>query len=260
METITNYPLFSLTNRNALVTGATGGLGTAIADALARQGAGVFIGYHTKASVAECLGKELSARYGIVAEPVQLDVNDETSVKQAVDSIIHRGKSIDILVNNAGIPGPMKKMEDISYAEMMETLATDLVGPFLMIKSVVPHMKQQGYGRIINLGSVSGSIGEQGLLAYASAKAGLGGLTKTAAREAVGKEKLDITVNQVNPGYTTAGMMRLVPEKILEKKIAAITLGRLGRPEEVAAAVAFLASREAGYLTGQIIAVNGGVA
>lgn len=259
MVITTDYRFFNLKGMCALITGATGDLGTAVSKGLSRQGADLFIGFHRNAAGAETLGNRLQADYGVIAEPVYLDIINEVSIKQAVDSIIERRKRIDILINNAGIPGPMKKLEDISQEEVMETLITDLVGPFLMIKHVILHMKQNGFGRIINIGSVSGSIGEYGLAAYASAKAGLEGLTKTAAREVAGKDKLDITVNQVNPGYTTAGMMKLVSEKILEKKIGTIILGRFGRPEEIASVVTFLSSREAGYLTGQILEVNGGI-
>lgn len=243
--------LFSLAGKTALITGASGGIGAAIARALHRQGAAVALS-GTRESALATLAAELGER----AHVCPADLADP----KAADALIAAAEAalgrIDILVNNAGLTrdGLALRMSD---ADWQTVLDVDLAAPFRLSRAALKFMLRRRSGRIVNIGSVVGSTGNPGQANYASAKAGLTGLTKALAQEVASR---GITINLVAPGFVETAMTDALPEDQRKALAAKIPLGRLGRPEDIAAAVAYLASDEAAWVTGAILHVNGGMA
>jgi 3-oxoacyl-[acyl-carrier protein] reductase len=246
--------VIDLSGKSALVTGGSRGLGRAIATRLAQQGADVAFSFRGNAAAAEET-KALVERLGRTAVAVQADVRDveaaEALVKQALEAF---GK-VDILVNNAGITRDDLIMR-MSMDDWRDVLETNLFGAFYATKAVTRPMLKARAGRIINITSVSGQAGQMGQANYSSAKAGLIGLTKAAARELASR---NITVNAVAPGFVLTELTAGLPPALTEELIKRTPLGRFGTAEEIAAAVAFLASDEAAFITGQVLAVDGGL-
>ena len=243
-----------LTGKCALVTGASRGIGRAIAVALAKAGADVAINYAGNEAAAKET-ERLCAEYGVKTLVIQADVSDGESCKAMVEQVKETFGKIDILVNNAGITKD-KLMIGMSEADFMDVINTNLKGSFLCMQLVSKLMIKQRYGRIINLSSVVGLHGNAGQVNYAASKAGVIGMTKSAAKELASR---NITVNAVAPGMIETDMTAVIPEKAKEAMMAGIPMGRAGKPEEIATVVAFLASEEAAYMTGQVVSVDGGL-
>jgi 3-oxoacyl-[acyl-carrier protein] reductase len=235
----------------ALVTGASRGIGKAIAARLAQDGARV-IGTATSAAGAEAIGAGLQAHGG--AGRV-LDVRDPASIDALVAEVGKTFGPITVLVNNAGVTRDtlLLRMKDEDWAQVLET---DLSSAFRLAKAVVPGMMKARHGRIISVGSVVGTMGNAGQANYAAAKAGLIGFSKSLARE-IGSR--NITVNVVAPGFIETDMTKDLKEESRAALLQQMSIRRLGAPDDIAAAVAFLASSEAGYITGETLHVNGGM-
>jgi len=240
--------------RVAIVTGGARGIGRAITEALANRGADVAIA-DVKLELAEQSAKEIfqSTNRRIIAVPV--DVSSFASASQMVERVINEFGKVDILVNNAGITRDklLMRMEEEDWDVVLDI---NLKGAFNCSKAVVRSMMRQHYGRIVNISSVSGQAGQVGQVNYSASKAGLIGLTKSLARELASRE---ITVNAVAPGFIPTALTEVLSVEFKEAAIKMIPLGRMGKPEEIAYAVAFLASDEAAYITGQVLAVDGGM-
>jgi 3-oxoacyl-(acyl-carrier-protein) reductase len=248
-------PTFSLIGKKALVTGASRGIGRAIALALAQAGADVAVSCNTGGALAEQV-RDLIRKMGRKAESYAHNLVDPAEVEKMHAEVIRDFGHVDILVNNAGITRDksFKKMTK----EMWDTvLDVDLGGVFLMTKQFIDEMAERGWGRVINISSVIGEVGNFGQANYAAAKAAVIGFTKAVAREYARK---GVTVNAVAPGFIKTQMTEVVPEVALEMVIKATPVGRLGAPEEVAAAVVYLASDPAAFITGHVLDINGGYA
>ncbi len=241
-------------NRVALVTGAARGIGQVIAITLAEPGLAVYINDVAHWEEAAKTQKGVEEKGG-VAHLIEFDVTDARQVDQAVDRIVKESGRLDILVNNAGITRDnivvRLKEEDWDLV-----LAVNLKGAYNCIRAAARPMIKQRSGRIINISSVVGVMGNPGQANYSASKAGLIGLTRTVARELASR---NITVNAVAPGFITTEMTEALPERTKELMLAQIPLNRFGTPQEVAYAVAFLASEQAAYITGQVLHVNGGM-
>ena len=246
--------MIDLTGRSALVTGGSRGIGRAIVLRLAAQGADVAFSYKGNAAAAAATASEVEA-LGRRALAVQGDVSDVEAAGAVVKATIEAFGKLDILVNNAGITRDDLIMR-MSVEAFREVLETNLFGAFYMTKAVTrPMLKARG-GRIINITSVSGQAGQTGQANYSAAKAGLIGLTKATARELASRS---ITVNAVAPGFVLTELTEGLPEALKAEITLRTPLGRFGTTEEIANAVAFLASDEAAYITGQVLAVDGGL-
>lgn len=244
----------NLTGKNAIVTGGSRGIGRAICLELAKNGANVAFCYAGNEAAAEetaAMCKELGANVMVV----RCDVSQADQVKMLVDETIRAFGHVDILVNNAGITrdGLMMSMKEEDFDAVLQA---NLKGTFLCTKAVTRPMLKQRAGRIINLSSVVGLHGNAGQVNYSASKAGVIGLTKSAAKELASR---GITVNAVAPGFITTDMTAAMTDAAKEKVSASIPLGTLGKPEDIAKAVAFLASDDAGYITGQVLSVDGGM-
>ena len=240
---------------NIVIIGGSRGIGRAICLELARRGANVVFSYAGNTAAAEATRKELEA-LGVQTRAVQGSVADPAAVKTLIDTAVKELGSLDILVNNAGITkdGLMLRMKDEDFDRVIQT---NLRGAFVCVREAAKIMTRQRHGRIINISSVVGQMGNAGQINYASAKAGLIGLTKSAAKELAGR---NVTVNAVAPGFVETDMTASLPDDVRAAYIDAIPLKRLGTPQDIADAVAFLASPGAGYITGQVICVDGGMA
>lgn len=245
--------MFDLTGKVAIVTGASRGIGRSIALALVRQGARVVLA-DVLADAAQQLAGEI-AEAGGQAEAATVDVSSPESVQAAVDRVLQSHGRIDVLVNNAGIARDQLLMR-MKREEWDAVLAINLTGAFTCAQAVLRPMMRQRSGRIISISSVVGQMGNAGQSNYAASKAGLIGFTKALAREVAAR---GITVNAVAPGLIDTDMTRALSESVRAEWAAKVPLGRLGSPEDVAWTVAFLAADEASYITGQVIAVNGGM-
>jgi acetoacetyl-CoA reductase len=234
--------------RVALVTGGTRGIGAAIAKALKEAGYTVAASYAGNDEAAQRFRDET----GIAV--YRWDVADYPECEAGVARVVEDLGAIDILVNNAGITRdvPLHKMTPEQWRAVIET---DLTSCFNLCRCVIGSMREGGFGRIINISSINGQRGQFGQVNYSAAKAGMIGFTKALAREGAAK---GITVNAVAPGYVATEMVKAVPEKVLEKIVAEIPVGRLCESDEVARTVVFLASDDAGYITGSTLTVNGG--
>lgn len=243
-----------LDGKTALVTGASRGIGRAIALRLAAEGASVAINYAGNTAKAEETKAAIEAAGGKAAL-FQADVSDSAQVEQMVAAVTEAFGTIDILVNNAGITrdGLLMRMKEEDFDAVLDT---NLKGIFHVTKAVSKLMMKKRAGRIVNMASVVGIMGNAGQTNYAAAKAGVIGFTKSAAREFAAR---GITVNAVAPGFIATDMTAAMPEKAKEATLAAIPLRRMGEPEDVANAVAFLVSDQASYITGQVIKVDGGM-
>ena len=232
----------------AIVTGGTRGIGEAISVALRDEGHTVAATYAGNAEAA----KRFEDRTGI--RTYKFDVSDFEACQDAVARIAKDLGSIGILVNNAGITrdGTMHRM---SFDQWNAVLQTNLSSCFNMSRCVIDGMRERDFGRIVNIGSVNGQAGQYGQVNYAAAKSGIHGFTKALAQEGAGR---GITVNAIAPGYIDTDMVRAVPEKVLEKIIATIPVGRLGHASEIAKGVLFLVDDEMGFMTGSTLSINGG--
>jgi len=242
-----------LEGRISLVTGASRGIGRAIAQAFAAEGAFVVLAARDAAKLAEAVG-EIQAKGG-KAEALALDVADRASVEAGVAQVVAAHGRVDHLVNNAGVTRDnlLLRMKDEEWRQVLDT---NLTGAFLCTQAVLKPMLKQRSGRIVTITSVVGLGGNAGQANYAASKAGVIGFTKSVAREVASR---GITANAIAPGFIETDMTRAIAGGAQEEWAAKIPLRRLGTPEDVASAVAFLASDEAAYITGQVIAVNGGM-
>ena len=244
--------MFDLTGKTAIVTGASRGIGRSIAQTLASRGAVVVAaarGDNAAGTVAEI------GNAGGKAEIATVDVTDTASVDAMVAAALERHGRIDILVNNAGIARDQLMLR-MKRDDWDQVVATNLTSAFTCAQAVLRPMIKQRYGRIISISSVVGQMGNAGQANYAASKAGLIGFSKALAREVASR---NITVNVVTPGLIESDMTKAITDKAQADWASAIPLGRLGAPADVAAAVCFLASDEAAYITGQVLAVNGGM-
>jgi acetoacetyl-CoA reductase/3-oxoacyl-[acyl-carrier protein] reductase len=252
----------------AFVTGGTRGIGAAVCYSLASQGATVAAGYGGNEEVARKFKAAFSGVFGADATLHKGNVADPADCRRTIDEVITQHGRLDILVNNAGITVD-KTVLKMTEEDWFKVLNVNLSGAFFLSQAALRHMAERGTGRIVNVSSVVGETGNIGQANYAASKSGLLGLTKTLAREAAlllarsGRLKepsgIGLTVNTVSPGFTATEMLAHIPEKVLEKIIAQIPLGRLGRADEVARVVHFLAADASSYITGQVWAVNGGL-
>lgn len=243
----------NLTGRVALITGASQGIGKACALVLAEAGADVALGSRSPEKLQE-VAKEIE-KLGRSALALNLDVTLPESVKAAVSKTLEAWKQIDILVNNAGIAKDNLLLR-MKPEDWEAVLRTNLSGAYLCTREVLSGMVRQRYGRIINITSVVAQAGNPGQANYVASKAGLMGLTKAVAVEVASR---NITVNAVAPGFIATAMTEKLPEAVRQKILSLVPLGRMGTDREVAYAVRFLASDEAGYITGHVLNVNGGM-
>lgn len=244
----------SLTGKNALVTGGSRGIGRAICIQLGAMGAHVFINYVSNPDAASVTQK-IIVDAGGRASTIAFNVADAIQTQDTIKTLIKEAGSLDILVNNAGITrdGLMARMKEEDWDAVLDT---NLKGSFICAKAAVRSMLKKKWGRIVNISSVVGFTGNGGQVNYASAKAGMQGLTKSMAREFASR---NITVNGVAPGYIVTDMTSELSEDVQSKIKSEIPMASLGSPEDVAAAVAYLVGDNAGYVTGNTIHVNGGM-
>jgi acetoacetyl-CoA reductase/3-oxoacyl-[acyl-carrier protein] reductase len=251
--------------RVVLITGGTRGIGAAISRSFAEQGAIVAAGYGRDVEHANRLLAQLRDQ-GVEASVHQGNVGSAEDCRRTVREVIEQHGRLDVLVNNAGITIDKTALK-MTDEDWYKVLAVNLSGAFFMSQAALPHMIERGTGRIINISSIIGSIGNVGQANYAASKSGLFGLTKTLAREAcfqlaraekLHEDSIGLTVNAVAPGFIATEMLEHIPEKVLERIKAQIPVGRLGRPDEVARVVHFLASDHSSFITGAVLNVNGG--
>ena len=234
--------------RVAIVTGGTRGIGRAISEMLKDQGLTVVANYAGNEEKA----RAFTAETGIRA--YKWDVGDHEACIEGCRQVESEVGPVDVLVNNAGITrdGTLLKM---TFADWDEVMRINLGGCFNMAKALFPGMKDRGWGRIVNIGSINGQAGQYGQVNYAAAKSGIHGFTKALAQEGA---RFGITVNAIAPGYIDTDMVAAVPETVLEKIVARIPVGRLGHADEIARGVTFLCSEDAGFVTGSTLSINGG--
>ena len=257
----------SLQDKVALITGGTRGIGAAISHRLAADGAHVAAGYWRHHEPAEKFMAEMSGLYPGTITVHHGNIGESEDCRRVVREVIEQHGRLDILVNNAGITVD-KTVHKMTDDDWLRVISVNLNGAFFLSQAALEHMMERGTGRIINISSATGEMGGIGQANYAASKSGLFGLTKTLAREAVfmlqrsGKPAGDgpgLTVNCVTPGYIATDMLATIPDKVMDTFRSKIPVGRLGKPEEIARVVSFLAQDESSYITGQIWAVNGGL-
>ena len=242
-----------LSHRHAVVTGGAQGIGLSIAARLVASGASVSL-WDRDEELLSIAAKHLGN--GKVVSVEAIDVSDPAGVAAATAAAIEKHGKIDILVANAGIAGPNHTTWEYPIATWKQVIDINLVGVFLCCHAIVPHMLCQGYGRIVNVASIAGKEGNPNLAAYSASKAGLIGLTRALALEIASR---NITVNAVAPGFVVSPMTDPLPQNVKDALLARVPLGRMGKDSEVAAAIVFLASEEAGYITGAVVPVDGGL-
>lgn len=239
-------------SRTVLVTGGTGGIGSAICERLAKQGHRIVTTYRdiTRATVWQ---EQMNAK-GFAPAMYKCDVSDFDATRRMVEAVAADMGPIEILINNAGITrdSSLRKMD---LSQWQAVISSNLDSVFNVTRCVIEPMIERGFGRIVNISSINGQKGQFGQANYAAAKAGMHGFTKALAQEVARK---GVTVNTLSPGYVETDMVMSVPDKIRDDIIAQIPVGRLGKPEDIAHAVAFLVSEEAGFITGANLAANGG--
>lgn len=250
----TAYTDMSLEGKTALVTGASRGIGRQIAVTLAKKGAAVIVNYNGSRERAEEVVKEITDNGG-KAVAYGCDVSDFAKAEEMIKNVIKEYGTIDILVNNAGVTRDNLLMK-MSEEDFDKVIATNLKGAFNCIKHVSRQMLRQKSGRIISISSVVGIAGNPGQANYAASKAGIIGMTKSVAKELGSR---GITVNAVAPGYVETEMTEGLSDELKAKMVENIALKRAGKPEDIANAVAFLASEEASYITGQVLSLDGGM-
>jgi 3-oxoacyl-[acyl-carrier protein] reductase len=245
----------SMEGRVAVVTGGARGIGRAIVEKLAVLGANVVIG-DMLLELAEKSAKEISQATNTKIIAAKVNVTESKSSSELIECAIKEFGKVDILVNNAGITRDMLilRMEEADWDAVLDV---NLKGAFNCTKAVIRPMMKQRYGRIVNISSVSGQVGQAGQTNYSASKAGLIGFTKALAREVASRQ---ITVNAVAPGFIPTSLTNDLSDELKKSILTATPIGRMGKPEEIAAAVVFLASEEAAYITGQVLAVDGGMA
>ncbi|HTU28293.1 MAG TPA: 3-oxoacyl-ACP reductase family protein [Solirubrobacteraceae bacterium] len=251
--------------RVVFVTGGTRGIGGAISRSFGEQGAVVAAGYGSATEHARDFQASLAAD-GVEASIHQGNIGSAEDCRRTVNDVLEQHGRLDVLVNNAGITID-KTILKMSDEDWYKVIAVNLSGAFFMSQAALPHMIERGSGRIINISSIIGETGNIGQANYAASKSGLFGLTKTMAREAAyslakaGKLEdngIGVTINTVAPGFIATEMLESIPDKVLDKIKAQIPVGRLGRPDEIARVVHFLAADQSAYITGQVWGVNGG--
>ncbi len=245
----------SLNGKVAVVTGASRGIGRAIALELAARGARVVVNYHRSEQAAQEVVSQIKANGGEAAA-FQADVSDFQQAQALIKFALETFGDLHILVNNAGITRDTLLMT-MSEEDWDEVIRTNLKSTFNCSKAAIRHMIRKRYGRIINIASVAGQMGNAGQTNYSASKAGQIGFTKALAREVASR---NITVNAIAPGFVDTEILNTMPRETLEAALKLVPLGRMGRPEEIAFAVAFLASDQAAYITGQVLGVDGGMA
>lgn len=242
--------MFDLSGKVALVTGATGSIGGAIAETLHSLGATVILS-GTKVQNLESLADKLGERVHLIA----CDLSSAESVEELFSNAVKNCERVDILVNNAGLTRDNLLLR-ISDKDWEDVMKVNLEAPFRLMRAAARGMMKARWGRIINISSVVGAVGNPGQANYSASKSGLFGLTKSVAAELAIR---NVTVNCVAPGFVTSAMTDAIPEERKEAILKGIPVGRAGTPNEIAAAVAFLASNEASYITGHVLHVNGGM-
>ncbi|MBN9097554.1 MAG: 3-oxoacyl-ACP reductase FabG [Pseudonocardia sp.] len=240
--------------RVAIVTGGARGIGAAITTTLARAGVHVAAGYSSNSKAAEELAGKLGAE-GASVSIHQGNVGEPADCQRVVTEVLEQRGRVDYLVNNAGITVD-KTVRKMTVEDWHAVLRINLSGAFYMTKAVLDHMTGNSFGRIVNISSVIGQTGSVGQANYASSKAGLIGFSKSLAQEVARK---GVTVNCVAPGYIETEMVAAIPPEVLEKLLKGVPVGRLGQASEIARTVQFLVDDEAGYITGSVISVNGGL-
>lgn len=244
--------------RTAVVTGASRGIGAATAQAFAQLGYNVVLNCSSESSekAAQELADKLAAEYGVTAAVYRVDVSDFDAVKQMAKDIKAEFGRIDVLVNNAGITrdGLLMRMKEADFDRVLDV---NLKGAFNCTRHIGPIMMKQRYGRIVNLSSVAGVAGNAGQINYSASKAGIIGLTKSAAKEMAPR---GVTVNAVAPGFIVSDMTDALPEEVRNQALDRIAAREFGKPEDVAYAITALADEKAGYITGQVIRIDGGMA
>jgi acetoacetyl-CoA reductase len=240
--------------RVAIVTGGARGIGAAITTALARGGVHVAAGYSSNSQAAEELAGKLGAE-GASVSVHKGNVGNPEDCSRVVAEVLQARGRVDYLINNAGVTVD-KTMRKMTIEDWHAVLRINLSGSFYMAKSVLDHMLEREFGRIVNISSVIGQTGNIGQVNYAASKSGLFGMTQSMAREVARK---GITVNCVAPGFIETEMVAAIPENVLEKIVDKVPVGRLGQAREIARAVQFLVDDDAGYITGSVISVNGGM-
>jgi 3-oxoacyl-[acyl-carrier protein] reductase len=246
--------MFDLTGRAALITGSSRGIGRAIALQLARQGASITVNYLRNEEAAKQVQETILSNGG-QASIVQGDISVPEQAERVVDMARQAFGRLDVLVNNAGFNRDTLLLR-MSVEDWDEVMAINLRGAFLCTKAALRHMLRQRWGRVINIGSVAGIAGNAGQANYAAAKAGLTGFTKAVAREMGSR---GITANVVAPGLVRTELTKDIPPEMIDLAMQRIFVGRVGTPEDIAACVAFLASEEASYMSGQVLVVDGGL-
>ena len=244
-----------LKGRTALVTGGSRGIGRAVAIALAEEGADVAINYVSSEAAARDVAEHITNKIGRKTVLAQADVSDYPDTFRMAQDVLGAFGHLDVLVNNAGINSD-KTFTKMDHASWRKVLGTNLDGVFNCTKVFVDQMLRQGYGRVVNMTSVIGQIGNFGQANYAASKAGVAAFTKSLAKELAGK---GVTVNAVAPGFIETEMVTGIPDKVKERLLAQIPLHRFGTAEEVARAVVYIVSSDGDYITGAELSINGGL-